>query len=615
MSEPGIGRPSPRKRTGFKEPPHSIEAEQSVLGGVMLNNSVWPDLKALPLRSSDFYRGDHRIIFDGLSEMLEQGRRADFVTLSEHLRSVGALEDAGGASYLGTLAADTYSISNIVKYAEIVLERSRLRAMIEIGRTITAMGFNPEGRSSQELAELAGERLDTLLVEVLGQGEVEAGDGLRPTLPDLVKHYVLIYPTETVWDERRGQIIGTPGLRAAAARDRLKKWLGHPQRRSVDSRNVVFEPACGERKGYVNMFRGLPIKPKAGDCTKVLELLEHLCSTEDGQGDEKPLMDWILNWLAYPLQHLGAKMQTAVLFHGLPGAGKNLLFKVLREIYGEYCTEIGQAQLEFFRFNGWGSRKLMVIGNEVISRSELKHAEGQLRQWISEPTWQVDEKNLPLREEANHVNFIFLSNFTIPLSLGRRDRRMCVLYTPRQEKAPQFYSDVATEIAAGAAAAFFQLLLSRDLGDFNEHTKPPLTRAKTDLMEASAESFERFEIAWVAGDLPVPCAPCTTLDAYKAYKKFCDERGERSPAREAVFLASLRKRMRTDKKKYRVWDAQLATLTQGVVFLPDGWMPPSGKTEQDALGACVAEFRKRLQDWSYDLEWKGGEGAGEGVPE
>jgi Replicative DNA helicase len=599
-------------RKGFKEPPHSVEAEQSVLGGLLLNNGALSELEQLPLLADDFYRSEHQVIYRAIQEIIKGGKACDFLTIAEYLRDRGLLEPAGGSSYIGLLASETYSLQNVVRYGEVVVERSRLRRFIALGRALTAMGFNPEGRSSEELLELAEERLGALALEVLGEAAAANVDELRPTLPDLLKHYVLIYGTETIWDERKGHIIGMAPLRAAAARDRVKKWLGHPVRRTVHARDLVFEPGNDARAGTINMYKGLPLKPATAPCEKLVELLEHLCSTEDGRGDEKPLTDWVLDWLAFPLQHPGAKMQTALLFHGFPGAGKNLLFKALRQIYGEYCTEIGQAQLEFFRFNGWGSRKLLVIGNEVISRSELKHAEGQLRQWISEATWQVDEKNLPLREEANHANFIFLSNFTVPLSLGRKDRRMCVLYTPREEKPAEFYAAVAAELDAGGAAGLFQQLLARDLGAFNEHTKPPMTQAKSDLMEASAESFDRFEVAWKAGDLPVPFAPCATLDAYRAYRKFCDERGERSPAREAVFLSSLRKCVPTVRKKYRVWDASIERITEGVVYLPSDWLPPSGKTEQDALGLHIHEFRSRLRDWAYDNEAKAGEGSGEG---
>lgn len=605
---------APIKKSARSEPPHSIESEMSVLGGLMLQNSAWQEIRLLPLKAEDFYRSDHQLIFQGIVELIDGGRPCDFVTLQDHFRALGRLEEIGGAAALGALAVDTYSVANIVAYAKTVRDRARLRRFIQVGQAISAMGFRPEGRSPEEVAEQAEEQLDGLLVEILQDGDTEAGadDGLHPSLPDLVKHYVLIYGTETIWDERRGRILALGPLRAASGLNRVKKWLGHPQRRSVHADNVTFDPGAKPRDGYVNMFRGLPMKPKAGDCGLIVQLLEHLCSTEDG-GEEKPLTEWVLNWLAYPLQHLGAKMQTALLFHGMPGAGKNLLFKVLRMIYGEYYTEIGQAQLEFFRFNGWGSRKMMVIGNEVISRTELKHSEGQLRQWISEPTWQVDEKNLPLREEANHCNFVFLSNFVVPLSLGRRDRRMAVMYTPRQEKPAEFYADVAAQIAAGGAEAFLQQLLTRDLGDFNEHSKPPMTDAKRDLLDASAESYERFEAAWVAGDLPVPFRACATLDLYKAYKKWCEERGERSPVRDALFLASLRKRVRTRRKKYTVTKGGVPSVSEGMVFLPDDWQPQAGRTDQDALGAEIGFFRQQLHDWSYDSrEAKAGEGSGEG---
>ncbi len=590
-----------RKR-GRKDPPHSIEAEQSVLGGLMLNNAVYKDVAA-KLKDADFYRSDHQLIFRAIGELITAGKSCDFVTLSEHLRNQGRLDEAGGVSYLGSLAVDTYSVANLLAYAGIVRERALLRDIIEAGRAFMGMGFSPEGRSARELVEEAQEKLDEISMSVLADDGVPADalDGLHPTLADLVQHYVLVYGTDTVWDERRGCIELASAVRMAAGGKRAEKWLQHPRRRTVDKRNLVFDPSCKTGDGMINMFRGWPLKPKAGECGKLLDLLTHLCSHESG-GDDNPMADWVLDWLAFPLQHPGAKMQSALLFHGPAGVGKNLLFRAIRAIYGQYCTEIGQAQLEFFRFNGWGSRKLLVIGNEVISRTELKHAEGQLRQWITEPTWQVDEKNLPLREEENHANFIFLSNFIVPMSLGHKDRRFAVLWTP-PPLDESFYQAVAAELDAGGAAAFYELLMRRELHEFNEHTKPPMTQAKQDLMEASADSYTRFADDWLAGTLPVLAEPAAPLDLYRAYERFCRERGERNPVKAAMFWSAMKKRVHSSRThKYRLGQV----VHEGVLYIPKPLGPVEDRFEQDVLGEFVADFRGRLKVWMEKGE--GGEG-------
>ena len=141
-----------------KQPPHSIEAEQSVLGGLMLDNRIWNEL-ADKLAEADFYRFDHQLIYKGICELIGGGKPCDFVTLTEHLRNQGRLEEAGGAAYLGSLAADTYSIENVVSYAEIVRERAVLRALIAAGADIGDLGFRPDGRTVDDLIEEAEKRV------------------------------------------------------------------------------------------------------------------------------------------------------------------------------------------------------------------------------------------------------------------------------------------------------------------------------------------------------------------------------------------------------------------------------------------------------------------------
>jgi len=137
-----------------KQPPYSIEAEQAVLGGLMLDNRAWNDL-ADKLSEADFYRTDHQLIYKAISEQIGAGRPSDFVTLSEHLRNQGKLDDAGGLIYLGTLANDTPSAANVEAYAEIVRERSVLRNLIAAGNDIAELGFRPNGRNPGELIDVA----------------------------------------------------------------------------------------------------------------------------------------------------------------------------------------------------------------------------------------------------------------------------------------------------------------------------------------------------------------------------------------------------------------------------------------------------------------------------
>ena len=144
-----------------KQPPYSIEAEQSVLGGLLLDNRAWNDL-ADRLSETDFYRADHGLIYRAICDLIGANRPCDFVTLSEHLRAQEKLEQAGGLAYLGTLAADTPSAANIVAYADIVRERSVLRSLIAAGQDISDLGFRAEGRSPAELIDVAEQKVFTI---------------------------------------------------------------------------------------------------------------------------------------------------------------------------------------------------------------------------------------------------------------------------------------------------------------------------------------------------------------------------------------------------------------------------------------------------------------------
>ena len=138
----------------LKVPPNSIQAEQSVLGGLMLDNQTW-DSVADKVVETDFYRRDHQLIFRAIAQLAEKQIPFDVVTLSEVLESTGELKDVGGLAYLGMLAKDTPSAANIVAYANIVRDRSVLRQLIHIGTEISDSAFSTEGRETAELLENA----------------------------------------------------------------------------------------------------------------------------------------------------------------------------------------------------------------------------------------------------------------------------------------------------------------------------------------------------------------------------------------------------------------------------------------------------------------------------
>lgn len=161
----------PKKTTMelLKRPPHSAEAEQSIIGGLMLDNQVWDKINTL-LCEGDFYRTKHRILFRAISSLARKDQPFDVVTLLDTLKSHHELDDAGGETYLFELANNTPSVANIVAYAAIVREKSVQRQLISVATEIADSAYNPGGR---EVAEL----LDTAETKVFAIGEQTGGDG------------------------------------------------------------------------------------------------------------------------------------------------------------------------------------------------------------------------------------------------------------------------------------------------------------------------------------------------------------------------------------------------------------------------------------------------------
>ena len=143
--------------SNLRVPPHSVEAEQAVIGGLLLDNRAWEQI-ADKLVEEDFYRNDHRLLFSAIRQLESRNEPFDAVTLSQCLDNNGHLEQAGGLLYLGRLAKDTPSASNIVAYANIVREKSVLRQLIAVGTDISGSGFQPEGRDSKELLDRCREK-------------------------------------------------------------------------------------------------------------------------------------------------------------------------------------------------------------------------------------------------------------------------------------------------------------------------------------------------------------------------------------------------------------------------------------------------------------------------
>ena len=178
---------------GHRLPPHSVEAEQSVLGGLMLDSAAW-DQVADRVLSEDFYRNDHRLIFEAVAGLIERNQPCDAVTLAGHLESQGVLDQVGGLAYLGSLARDTPTAANIRAYADIVRERSVLRQLITAGNEIVTAALEPEGREARDIVDEA-ERAVFEIAERGSRGKVGFRT-VKSILPDVVNKIDEMYHSE-----------------------------------------------------------------------------------------------------------------------------------------------------------------------------------------------------------------------------------------------------------------------------------------------------------------------------------------------------------------------------------------------------------------------------------
>ncbi len=154
----------------LRVPPHSLQAEQSVIGGLMLDNSTW-DQVADRVSAEDFYRREHQLIFAVVGGLAEEQKPFDVVTLAEELERREELEDVGGLPYLAALAEDTPSAANIRAYADIVREHSVTRQLIRVGTEIAESGFRPEGRKVAQLLDEAENKVFQIAEQRNKEGE------------------------------------------------------------------------------------------------------------------------------------------------------------------------------------------------------------------------------------------------------------------------------------------------------------------------------------------------------------------------------------------------------------------------------------------------------------
>ena len=370
---------------------------------------------------------------------------------------------------------------------------------------------------------------------------------------------------------------------------------------------VGFDPSEKDPITELNTWCGWPMQPKSGECSMLLETLYYLCG-EEGNKDE--VYHWLLCWMAYPLQHPGAKMSSAVIMHGPQGTGKSTIFQTLARIYGDYATILNQRGLED-RFNAdWIDSKLFILAEEVVARAEMWHIKNELKELVTGEWVRINPKNIAAYRQRNRVNIAYLSNENQPLPLDNDDRRHLVIYNPPAQ-AESYYDQLYRELDEGGTEAFYHHLMHLDLGDFHPKKRPPMTAAKRTLINLSKPSEYRFIDEWIDGQTEWPLLPCLANDLYAAYLRWSRINGEAKPRPANHFKEAIGRIDGWEKKKCRVHDNTHysgATYPRWMILPPDSLLEAAGNTRPidkspaEWLTDCVFRFNesqhKEEERWS-----------------
>ncbi len=190
MAEHSISINTDQPVESFKTPPHSIETEQSVLGGLMLDNQAWDKIADI-ITDDDFYRHDHRLVYQHICKLIEHNKPADVVTVAESLENSAELQNVGGLAYIGTIVQNTPSAANIRRYAEIIRERSIMRNLAQVGAQISDSAYNPAGRSAANLLDEAESKVFEIAEE--GARGKEGFVDIQPLLKQVVERIEVLY--------------------------------------------------------------------------------------------------------------------------------------------------------------------------------------------------------------------------------------------------------------------------------------------------------------------------------------------------------------------------------------------------------------------------------------
>lgn len=426
---------------------------------------------------------------------------------------------------------------------------------------------------------------------------------------EMIDRFIMLEGKKSCWDTFRREMVSTDVMKDnwAGAYD---MWAKSRDKRMIWHEDLVFVPSMHIREGQINTYDGMEISPildehnqivAQGDafemCIPIINLLKFLC------GKETEAYEWLIKWLAYPLQHPGAKMNTSVLMcSAVQGSGKSLFFeKIMTRIYGEkYSVTLGQNGLESI-YTDWAERKLYCLFEEIFNNKSKFGMMGLIKHMITGEKIRIEKKFMSGYSQNNHINCVFLSNEVQPLAIEERDRRFLVL-EPNQKLADDLKKLIETclEPNSSAISAFYTYLLSIDLKDFTPYTEPPMTKAKHKIIQFGLPGWKLFLDDWRAGVLDNPFVCCLSDDLYVAYRQWCHKNGEKTiPANK--FLSLIASERVVAKGHGRIYEDIVAGGTyqekrkevqRRMIFT---CAPPPNIKQADWLSSQVKQFRDKLK--------------------
>jgi replicative DNA helicase len=382
-----MNAPKDPQLESLKVPPHSIEAEQSVLGGLLLDNAAW-DRIADFLSQGDFYRYDHRIIFEHIGRLISSARPADVVTVYESLGTSGKAEEVGGLAYLNALAQNTPSAANIRRYAEIVRDRAVLRRLVSVADEISADAFNPQGKEVRQLLDEAEAKVFSIAEDGARgtQGFLEIG----PLLTQVVERIDTLYHTANPSD-----VTGTPT--GFVDLDRMTSGMHGGELIIVAGRPSMGKTAFSMNIGeYVAVEYGLPVAVFSMEMPGTQLTMRMLGSV--GRLDQHRMRTGRLTDEDWPkLTHAVQKMSEAQLFIDETGGLNPMELRSRARRLARQCGKLGLIIIDYLQLMSGSSQG----ENRATEISEISRSLKGLAKELDVPVIALSQLNRGLEQRPN----------------------------------------------------------------------------------------------------------------------------------------------------------------------------------------------------------------------